>query len=200
MSKTHRDVLNYWFKSGKLVTAPYDPRWMSKSETVDAEIRQIFKTTWKLLATDSEARAAWRDYGFEGHLGVIIVLDQFSRNMFRGKPEAFKYDYIALETTRMVINKGLDKMWLEDNNLTETPGTQWALAFTYMPFMHSESQAVHEEALKVFDNIHTPIGFKYEKQHKDVIDKFGRYPHRNAAMGRESTAEEIEFMKTHSGW
>jgi uncharacterized protein (DUF924 family) len=121
-----------------------------------------------------------------GRLAEIIVLDQFARNMFRDSPMSFSADPIALILSQEAIRVGAD---------TELDEQQ--RAFLYMPFMRSESVLIHEQAMKLFEN--TPNA-KFETKHKAVIDRFGRYPHRNAVLGRVSTDEEIEWMKTDAGF
>ncbi len=116
-----------------------------------------------------------------GRLAEIIVLDQFSRNIYRDRPEAFASDSLALALAQEAIAIGADKQLAEGH-----------VSFLYMPFMHSESAAIHEVAVRLFPD---PGNLDYELKHKAIIDRFGRYPHRNNVLGRESTAEEIEFLK-----
>ena len=113
----------------------------------------------------------------------MIILDQFSRNIYREKPEAFACDPMALALAQVAIAKGLD------SELSETHR-----AFLYMPFMHSESPLIHIEAIKLFESLGDPNKLDFERKHKSIIDRFGRYPHRNEILGRESTPEEIEFL------
>ena len=125
----------------------------------------------------------WRENA-NGRLAEIIVLDQFSRNMFRNKPESFGYDTIALILAQEAIAAGDDKK--------VDPGR---VNFMYMPFMHSESAVIHQESMKLFNNLGNDLFIEFAEKHKVIIDRFGRYPHRNDILGRESTAEEIEFMQ-----
>lgn len=124
----------------------------------------------------------WREHPLDA-LAEIIVLDQFSRNMYRDKPGAFASDTLALVLAQEAVRRKLD---------AELNATQ--KAFLYMPFMHSESAEIHEIALYLFDQEGLEDNYNFEVRHKEIIDRFGRYPHRNAILGRESTAEEIEFL------
>ena len=126
----------------------------------------------------------WRETP-EGCLAEVILLDQFSRNMFRDTPQAFASDELALSIAKSAIERGFHKQIDKDRR-----------SFLYMPYMHSESAAVHEEALAIFGDPEWGAGsMDFELKHKAIIDRFGRYPHRNEILGRESTPEEIEFLK-----
>ncbi len=125
---------------------------------------------------------AWRDHPLDS-LAEIIVLDQFSRNIFRDRAEAFAYDNLALVLAQEAIRKKFDA------DLVPTQK-----AFLYMPFMHSESVEIHEIAMYLFDHPGLEDNYNYELRHKEIIDRFGRYPHRNAILNRESTPEEVEFL------
>ena len=118
----------------------------------------------------------------EGRVAELIVLDQFSRNMFRDTPASFAYDGIALVLAQEAVRAGaLEHLGEFQQNLI------------LMPYMHSESRLVHEEAIKL--RKHYGLDLHWEQKHKEIIDRFGRYPHRNEILGRVSTAEEIEFLK-----
>ena len=120
----------------------------------------------------------------EGQLAEILVLDQFSRNMFRDDSRAFAQDVLALVLAQEAVRSGADQ------SLSPTER-----AFLYMPYMHSESAAIHVEAVRLFDQPGLKGNLEFEHRHKAIIDRFGRYPHRNAVLGRDSTAEEREFLK-----
>lgn len=127
---------------------------------------------------------SWRQTP-EGRLAEIIVLDQFPRNMFRNQADAFATDELARQCTRNAVAAGADKAL--------TPQQR---AFLYMPLMHSESRADHEEAVRLYSS-HPELSYNldFELKHKAIIDRFGRYPHRNAALGRTSTPEEKNFLE-----
>jgi len=125
---------------------------------------------------------AWRETA-EGRLAEVIVLDQFSRNMFRDAAQAFAYDGLALCLAQEAVSQGVDKK-LSDK---QRP-------FLYLPFMHSESLAIHDTALQLYTDNGSEGELNFEIKHRDIIERFGRYPHRNEILGRSSTPEEIEFL------
>ena len=168
-----QDVLDFWF----------DPRheksWWKRSGAFDALIAERFGAL-HVAATRCELWQ-WRTNP-EGRLAEIIVLDQFSRNLHRNSALAFAADPLALALAQTAVAVGADR---------EVDARH--RSFFHMPYMHSESRVVHEEALKLFTADGDP---DYEIRHKAIIDRFGRFPHRNAVLGRTSTPEEIEFLKT----
>ena len=169
-----RDVLDFWFAAGK-------EKWFAKDDAFDAEITSRFKDAHR-LARDG-AFDGWQDSA-EGALALIILLDQFPRNMFRGTPEMFQADPKCREITRSALDHKFD---------AEVP--QAARQFVYMPLMHSEELEDQELCVKLFeadpaleDNV------PYAIDHRDIVLKFGRFPHRNEILGRETTAEEQAFL------
>jgi uncharacterized protein (DUF924 family) len=171
------DILEFWFRT----LQPSD--WYKKSDELDEQIKERFEPVYRQVVAGETSD--WRGTP-EGRLAEIIVLDQFSRNMFRGSPESFVADPLALALAQEAVRNGDDQK-LEMRQRV----------FVYMPYMHSESARVHEQAMDLFAD--TP-NLEYEIKHKAIIDRFGRYPHRNDVLGRESTAEELEWMKTNSGF
>ena len=169
-----QDIINFWF----------DPEhrslWFAKNDEFDAKIRERFQTIHH-QAIQAELWS-WRKTA-EGRLAEIIVLDQFSRNLYRDQPQAFAHDSMALMLAQEAISLQLDAQLSPDHR-----------SFLYMPFMHSESKLIHEFALKLFQRLGNEINLSFEKKHKLIIDRFGRYPHRNAILGRSSSAEELEFL------
>ena len=126
---------------------------------------------------------AWRSDP-RGRLAEIIVLDQFSRNIHRGTPRAFAQDAQALTLSQVAVQAGaLDQL------------SEVERGFLLMPFMHSESRDIHAQAETLFKTHASANTFEFERKHKAIVDRFGRYPHRNAILGRNSTDEEIEFLK-----
>ena len=119
-----------------------------------------------------------------GRLAEIIVLDQFSRNMYRGTEAAFASDALALALAQEAVASGAGQALTTEERV-----------FLYMPYMHSESKSIHEVAVQLFEKNGIGNNHEYELRHKAIIDRFGRYPHRNAILGRESTNEELEFLK-----
>jgi uncharacterized protein (DUF924 family) len=180
-TKTEADaVLDYWF--GEL--GPED--WFSGRAELDEEIRNRFGSLCEqALAGKPEdhledSRAA---------LAGIILLDQFPRQLFRGQPRAFSGDPVALAVTNGAIDRGYD-----------TGMTPEQRQFLYMPLMHSEVVSDQELCVKLFRDLGNEEALKFAIEHRDIVARFGRFPHRNRALGRESTAEERAFLETHAGY
>lgn len=169
------EVIDFWF------TEIEPAQWWIKDDAFDALIKNRF------VSLHQQAKAGelfqWRESAL-GSLAEIIILDQFSRNIYRDKPESFMCDPLCLALAQTAIAKGVD---------LELPQTQ--RSFLYLPFMHSESQLIHKEAVRLYESLGNQNNLEFEYKHKTIIDRFGRYPHRNHILGRESTAEEIEFLK-----
>jgi len=171
---TYQNVLKFWFEEIEPVS------WWRKDDAFDALLVERFSET--------HARAGRCElYGWrkepEGRLAEIIVLDQFSRNMFRDSARAFASDPMSLTLSQEAIACGADQAL--------TPVQR---SFLYMPFMHSESLKIHEVAVELFRRNGIESNLDFEFKHKKIIEKFGRYPHRNKVLGRQSTTEEIEFL------
>jgi uncharacterized protein (DUF924 family) len=180
---TSDDVLSFWFGAPDPVQTPRE-QWFRKSPAFDDEIRHRF------LATHAAAVAgrldAWQQAP-RSALALVIVLDQFSRNLFRDTPEAFSADPKALAIARRMVETGWDRQL-----------TPLERGFVYLPFEHSEALADQEEALRLFADLRqfpaTSDLHAWAEKHHRVIARFGRFPHRNAVLGRTSTAEELAFL------
>lgn len=168
-------VLSFWFE--ELEPA----QWWRLDPEHDEHIRTRFGRT--LIAARSCELCAWRDRP-EGRLAEIIVLDQFSRNACRGTPEAFSADPLARALAQEAVGRGVHR--------TLDPRR---LGFLYMPYMHSESAVIHDIAVRLFSAPGLSENLKAELGHKAIIDRFGRYPHRTAILGRTSTPEEEAFLE-----
>ncbi|AMO25202.1 DUF924 family protein [Ramlibacter solisilvae] len=171
----HQDVIGFWFKE----IAP--KMWWSADPAFDGQIRSRFLVTHQQAARGELHE--WRDDPL-GRLAEIIVLDQFSRNIHRNTPQAFAQDPMALVLAQEAVRLGVLGLLPPDER-----------CFLLMPFMHSESPAIHVLAERLFREFAPGSNYDYELRHKTIVDRFGRYPHRNAILGRASTAEEIEFLK-----
>ena len=170
----HQDVLHFWFKEID------STKWWVADDDFDAVLKERFT---KLLKTASRGELSdWRATS-EGRLAEIIVLDQFSRNIYRGTPQAFSQDSMALMLAQEAVAAGA----LEGLALDER-------AFLLMPFMHSESKTIHIQARQLFLAHARGSNYQFELKHKDIIDRFGRYPHRNQILERASSPEEKEFL------
>ncbi len=168
-------ILAFWFEE----LTPRD--WWSKDAGLDARIAARFGRV--LTAARAGELAHWREPA-RGRLAEILVLDQFPRNVFRDRAEAFASDGMALVLAQEAVRLGVDR---------ELPPTQ--RAFLYLPYMHSESLRVHDEALRLFDQPGLEENLRFEHAHRAIIARFGRYPHRNEILGRPSTAEELAFLR-----
>ena len=177
---TIQDVLMFWFDE----LTPQ--QWFNSFNDVDQAIANRFSTAHE--AASKGELFEWRETP-DGRLAEIIVLDQFARNLFRGDPRSFATDTLALVLAQEAIAAGDDQRIDPER-----------LAFLYMPFMHSESLLMHEIAEKLFDRPGMEMNLKSLRSHTKVLQRFGRYPHRNAAVGRQSTADEIDFLKDGRGF
>lgn len=169
-----QDVLQFWFHTLS------DSQRFAKDEALDATLRTRFGAT--LLAAIRGELAGWRATP-EGRLAEIVVLDQFSRNIYRDTPAAFAQDPQALTLAQELVASGQDQT-LE---LTQR-------SFAYMPYMHSESLLIHAQALVLFTQPGMGSTLTFEQRHQAILARFGRYPHRNAILGRASTADELAFL------
>lgn len=167
-------VLAFWFEE---IDAS---RWWSSDPAFDAVVRERFGGT-----LERAAQAELDDWRAKprGRLAEVLVLDQFSRNVFRGTPRAFAQDGMALALAQEALARDAHK----DLSQPETE-------FLLMPFMHSESRAVHERAEALFRAFASAGSLDFELRHKAIIDRFGRYPHRNEVLGRMSSPEELTFL------
>ncbi|NBX66052.1 MAG: DUF924 domain-containing protein [Proteobacteria bacterium] len=183
MKDSKNDILTFWFEETK------PAQWFQSSSDFDAEIRRRFFTDFTLAR--SGIFDAWRDEGAEGCLALCVLLDQFPRNMFRGTAEAFATDTQALDVARHALGEHFD---------TLLPPLK--RRFLYLPFEHSEQAADQDRCVALFETMkkEDPLGYEYALKHRDVIMKFGRFPHRNAALGRVSTPEEIAYLAEGGGF
>ena len=173
---TPEDVLTFWFEE----SGP--KQWFKKSDAFDADIRRRFEDLVLSVSTDA---ARWTDTP-ENLLALIVALDQFPRNMYRGTKAAFAFDDKALSNAQTMTDKGWDLKIDQSRR-----------SFAYMPFMHAETMAAQNECVRLMDmRLENENNLHHAKEHRKVIERFGRFPHRNEILGRESTAEEIAFLKS----
>jgi uncharacterized protein (DUF924 family) len=171
----HEEVLSFWFQE-------IDPRlWWSAEPSFDRLIRQRFLQVMQASAAGElyEWRATAR-----GRLAEIIVLDQFSRNVYRNSPRAFAQDPMALALAQEAVAAGA---------LTSLEPME--RSFLLLPYMHSESRKIHVVAEALYRAFAPAGNYEFELKHKAIVDRFGRYPHRNQVLGRASTPEEVEFLQ-----
>jgi uncharacterized protein (DUF924 family) len=171
--QTAEDVLTFWLAAGH-------ERWFAHDEAFDTAIRDRFAETYEDAAAG--LLSAWED-GPRSALALVIVLDQFPRNMFRGTARSFTADPLARAVTERAIAKGFDqKVGMPER------------VFFYLPFEHSEALADQERSVALIAATGDADSLKWAEQHADIIRRFGRFPHRNALLGRASTPEEKAFL------
>ena len=189
-SVVYHDVLNFWFG------APGSPgygesriEWFKKSDAFDALIRERFLALHDTACEQAQAQklAHWRTSPLS-LLALIIVCDQFPRNMFRDSPRAFETDPVALDCAKQMCTMG----WDHRLNAVERQ-------FVYLPFEHAENRDAQHESIAHFTRLADEQGehglLEWARKHSVIIERFGRFPHRNAVLGRASTPEELEFLK-----
>lgn len=171
--QAYQSILDFWFSLKP-------KQWWATEIELDQTIKNKFATTLQQAAAGE--LYPWRQTA-HGRLAEVIVLDQFSRNIYRNTPQAFSQDAQALTLVQEAIAQGFDKQLSEVER-----------HFFYLPFMHSESKRIHEIAVELFKTVNDNA-LEFEYKHKRIIDQFGRYPHRNEILGRSSSNAEIEFLK-----
>jgi uncharacterized protein (DUF924 family) len=182
MRDTKQEIIYFWFEE----TAPQ--LWFQISEPFDRTIAERFSVTYE-MARDGLSNH-WNDDA-EGALALCIVLDQFPRHMFRGSPRAYESDAKALVLVKQAIARGFDQLMEPVRR-----------GFLYLPFQHSEQLADQERSLELYTKMKNvnEAGYMYALRHHAAIARFGHFPHRNAILGRESTPEELEFLKNNGGF
>jgi uncharacterized protein (DUF924 family) len=170
---TPTDILNFWKDAG------WD-RWYAKNDDFDAEVTRRFRTLWDEAVAGG--LASW-EASDDGTLALILVLDQFPRNMFRNDPRAFSRDRLARDLSVRAVARGVDQRV-----------EQQMRQFVYMPLMHSEDLADQEHCCALFRATGEADNLKFADEHADIIRRFGRFPHRNRVLGRSTAPEEQAFL------
>lgn len=166
-------VVDFWREAGP-------QKWFKKDEAFDAQFKSRFEA-----AHEAAARGALDDWAADaqGALALLVLLDQYPRNAFRNSARTYATDAKAISIARSAMDAGLDKK-IDDPALR---------AFFYLPFMHSESLADQERSVVLCEHA-APDNLRYAKHHRDIVARFGRFPHRNALLGRKTTPEEQQFL------
>jgi len=169
-----QDIIEFWFsdETRKL--------WFNSTPEFDQLLRERYLVTWEQAGRGELDH--WMQSA-EGCVALVIVLDQFPLNMFRGDAQGFATEARSRDVARVAIERGVDKLLGADMK-----------AFLYMPFMHSENLEDQDLALALFDQPGLESNLRFAHHHRDIVARFGRFPHRNAALGRTSTAAEIEYL------
>jgi len=183
MRDSKQDVLHFWFEESQ------PAQWFQVNPDYDRLIRDRFSVVVRMAREG--LCDLWADDDADGALALCIVLDQFPRNIFRGQADAFASDAKALEVARAALARGYDRVMVPLRR-----------RFLYLPFEHSERIADQEKSVSLFESMRDqdPLGYDYALRHRDVILRFGRFPHRNAALGRISTAEELVWLENGGGF
>ncbi|MEA1987962.1 MAG: DUF924 family protein [Pseudomonadota bacterium] len=176
MNEPASDILEFWFSER------VSPQWFNASKELDNEILQRFGNLWH-QALNNELNT-WANTP-EGALALVILLDQFPLNMFRGQAKSFKTEALAIKVTKHTVSQGFDK---------KIPKSQ--LMFLYMPLMHSENIEDQNLSIQLFTQAQLTQNLRFANHHKELIQKFGRFPHRNAILERTSTDEEIKYLNS----
>lgn len=174
------DIIAYWYSER------IRPQWFNASPTLDEEIRQHYEPIWR------KACAGELDLWLQtasGSLALIIILDQFPLNMYRGKPESFQSEQQAVKVSLQAIDKAYDK---------ELPREQ--LSFLFMPLMHSENMQHQNLAVEMYERHDLTQNLDFARHHREIIRKFARFPHRNAILDRESSDEEREYLSSQGAF
>lgn len=171
---TPQDILDFWY------TPPMPDHWFNSTKAIDQTIRERFATTWQQAANGE--LDDWQNSP-EGCLALCIVLDQFPLNMFRYDPKAFATEQQAVRICKHAVAQGFDK---------QLPNEQ--LTFLYMPLMHSENMADQDESVRLFTAAGLDGNARFARHHRSIVERFGRFPHRNEVLGRESTQAELDYL------
>lgn len=174
-NSTAQAVISFWFEE----ISP--KQQFIKDEELDVEIKRRFGPLHASLKEDASSFTKTP----QGALAAILVFDQFSRNMFRGSGQAFETDPLALSIAKELVAAGADKD-MPDNHRT----------FVYMPFMHAETLEDQEQSVALFTELGATSNINYAIKHLEVVEEYGRFPHRNKALKRVSTAQERAFINT----
>ena len=173
-----QEILGFWFSSR------ISKHWFSSTPELDAEIRTRFEFLWQ-LAADGDLDA-WADSP-EGALALVIVLDQFPLNMYRGGPKSFSTEQKAVAITKQAVERGFHTELQEDRRL-----------FLFLPLMHSENPDDQDLSVKLFRE--AGMDPHWPEHHRSIVRRFGRFPHRNAILGRESTSDELAYLNSESAF
>ncbi len=168
------DIVDFWYAE------PTRELWFKSTPEFDLELRQRFLETWQQAGSGELDH--WRQSA-DGCLALVIVLDQFPLNMFRGQAESFATEAKSREFARHALEQGFDQDFSADKK-----------AFLYMPFMHSEDLADHDLSLRLYDQPGLESNLRFARHHREIVARFGRFPHRKAALGRARSAAELEYL------
>ncbi len=174
------NVLNFWF------TKPISDHWFNSSPEIDQQITDSYESVWKQAKVG--ALDNWKTTA-DGCLALCIILDQLPLNMFRGAAKSFSTEQQAVTITKYAIDTGFDNELSSDR-----------ISFLYMPLMHSENLDDQDLSISCFEKTKLEGNIRFSKHHRGIVEKFGRFPHRNEALGRESSPAEIEYLNSEQAF
>lgn len=180
MSSEINELIDYWYSED------ISRYWFNSTEIIDDQIRQRYESVWQ-AAKDGKLDH-WMEFA-QGCLALIIVLDQLPLNMFRGMAKSFSTEFKAIKVAHHTIEKGFDKL---------IPKQQ--LAFLYMPLMHSENLQDQDLSVNCFEQAGLDENTKFAEHHRDIVKRFGRFPHRNKVLGRESSEQELVYLSSEGAF
>jgi uncharacterized protein (DUF924 family) len=170
------EIVSFWVEAGP-------DKWFAQDESFDQAIRSRFLPTYEAGANDE--LAAWEESA-DGALALVLLLDQFPRNMFRGSARAFATDALARAVADRALSRGFDR--------ATDPAMR---SFLYLPFMHSEALIDQDRCVRLYEALGDAENLRYAREHRDVVQRFGRFPHRNDALGRDTTPAERTFLEAN---
>ncbi|MCK5649648.1 MAG: DUF924 domain-containing protein [Gammaproteobacteria bacterium] len=176
MAITPAVILDYWYSER------IKKHWFRSTPELDTEIRDKFESLWESAA--SGALNHWAETA-DGALALVIILDQFPLNMFRNQAKSFQTEQLAVQIARQVIAMKLDNQLAKDR-----------LSFLYMPLMHSENSADQAFSVHLFEQVELNANSRFARHHRDIIKEFGRFPHRNRILKRQSTPQELDYLNS----
>jgi uncharacterized protein (DUF924 family) len=180
MSHNIKNILGFWF------TKPISDHWFSSTPEIDQQMTDTYEATWE--SAKAGELDDWKNSA-DGCLALCILLDQLPLNMFRNTAKSFSTEQQSVKITKHAIKKGFDDELSNDR-----------VAFLYMPLMHSENMADQDLAVKCFDKAKLGGNLQFAKHHRGIVEKFGRFPHRNKALGRTSSDAEIEYLNSDAAF
>ncbi len=180
MTDQSKNVLDFWFSTRM------HGKWFEKNDNIDAEIREKFLSLYEDACQDKFED--WKQQP-QSALALTILFDQFPRNLFRGSQRSFESDGLARDMAAQALDHDFDRELVPEQR-----------QFFYLPFMHSENLADQKRSIELYEKLGDKNGLDFARQHHDIIERFGRFPHRNQVLGRQTTPEEAEFLKDHAGF
>ena len=173
---TYNEILTFWFNE------EHKKHWFSTSDAFDQKIKKQFSNALQHAANREFDH--WKNEP-KSALALVLILDQFSRNLFRNQADTYAHDAYALEVASYAIDQGLDEQLSSEEK-----------SFLYMPFMHSESLDDQDRSVELFDKANLETNLRYAIHHRDIVRKFGRFPHRNKMLGRTNSKEEEAYLNS----